>query len=98
MNEPRDQGEPLADEEGWLLASTACPACHERYVVQVREVLAAKPLGTFSLAGSQMKFSAVRTWVYRCTACGTSGGAEPKHPEQIAALREAGQAGGTDHP
>lgn len=81
----------------WLLASTPCPKCKVRYVVEVRPVLAAKPLGTFSLSGAQMKVSARDTWEYRCTNCGATGEAEPKHPEEAAAakamLNEANRAG-----
>lgn len=67
----------------WLLVGTACPACGVRDVIEVRRVLRAKPLGTFSLAGTQMKFSVVEDWEYRCTNCGAQGPAEPKHPEQV---------------
>jgi predicted RNA-binding Zn-ribbon protein involved in translation (DUF1610 family) len=73
----------VSDSSNWLLASTACPVCGVRNVVEVRRVLRAKPLGTFSLAGTQMKFSARDGWEYRCTNCGAQGPAEPKHPEQV---------------
>lgn len=82
MNESAQQ------DDGWLLASTACPVCSTRYVIQVRRVLRAKPLGTFSLSGTQMKVSVRDGWEYRCTACGAEGLAEPEHPEQVAALSE----------
>lgn len=40
--------------------------------IEMREVLEAKPIGTFSLAGAQMKFSAIRReWPYAiCDNCG----------------------------
>lgn len=55
------------------LTSTACPACGVRYAVYVREVFTAKPIGSFSLAGAQMKFSAIRSLVYECSLCGDTG-------------------------
>lgn len=63
--------------ERWR-ASTACPVCKTRDVVDVWQVLEAKPIGSFSLAGAQMKFSARSSWRYECTNCGATGSAEPK--------------------
>lgn len=60
------------------LASTACPGCGARDAVYVREVFTAKPVGSFSLAGAQMKFSATRSLVYECSLCGDTGPATLK--------------------
>jgi len=48
---------------------TPCPACgHEFLAIENR--LVTKPIGTFSLAGAQTKFSAYE-WPYIvCDACG----------------------------
>ena len=64
----------------WVPATSPCPSCGETGSVSVREVLRAKPVGTFSLAGAQTKFSAVAGWEFRCTGCGVSGSAAPKTP------------------
>jgi len=37
--------------------------------VALRPALVAKPLGSFSLAGAQMKVSAWRGWALECSAC-----------------------------
>ena len=69
---------------GWTLVRTACPACGQRNVVEVRQrvALEAKPAGTYSIAGVQDKVVATErpVWDYRCTRCGASGLAEPKDP------------------
>lgn len=63
--------------------STPCPKCRQTGSLEVRQVLQAKDIGTFSLSGAQMKVPAVMAWQYRCTACGAQGDAEPKEsPEQ----------------
>lgn len=62
----------------WVPATNACPDCAVTGALEVREVLRAKPVGTFSLAGNQMKFSARWGWEYRCGSCGASGEAAPK--------------------
>lgn len=41
-------------------------------------MLVAKPVGSFSLAGNQLKFSAREVWVYRCLGCKAEGPAAPK--------------------
>jgi hypothetical protein len=46
-----------------------CPDCGSDGTISVWPVLVAKPLGTFSLAGAQMKVSAVQAAVARCSAC-----------------------------
>jgi hypothetical protein len=53
-----------------------CPNCglrsrDEPDVMVVEEVLTAKPVGSFSLAGAQMKFSATKSLRLRCR-CGWS--------------------------
>jgi len=61
-----------------IQVTTACPVCHERGQVSVRKVLRAKPVGSFSLAGAQMKFSAYDDLEYSCAGCGAKGPAEPR--------------------
>lgn len=46
-----------------------CPSC-DKQSLRIRESLTAKPLGTFSLSGGQMKLSAVSQPVLECLACG----------------------------
>jgi hypothetical protein len=46
----------------------ACPACHAG-PLQLTQTLAAKPIGTFSLAGAQMKVSAEQLWKLACPSC-----------------------------
>jgi hypothetical protein len=58
-----------------IRASSGCPSCHRRHVVDVHEVLEAKPTGTYSIAGAWPKLVAVSTWQYTCTNCGATGGA-----------------------
>lgn len=59
----------------------ACPMCGRREVVEVWQTLRAKPLGSHSLSGSQVKFSARSIWRYECYACGASGEATPTGDE-----------------
>ncbi len=50
-----------------------CPACGTgpgTLSLQVGSRLQARPLGTFSLAGAQMKVAAIASPVLRCSACG----------------------------
>ncbi len=49
-----------------------CPQCRTQGTISVRLVLVAKPLGSFSLAGEQMKVSARRAAVAECSSCGLS--------------------------
>lgn len=57
-----------------------CGACGAKELrIEYRETLQVRPLGTFSLSGSQMKFSGnmVRwPWVV-CKACGAEGKGKP---------------------
>jgi hypothetical protein len=80
---------------GWSPCSpgTACPRCGTAGRVEVRQVLRAKPPGSHSLAGSQLKVSAVAGWEFRCLACGASGPAEPKETaeEQERLIRAAAE-------
>lgn len=57
--------------------SQPCPKCGELNRMQVRQEFKADPIGSFSLAGVQTKFSGEIVWVYRCLACGAYGPAEP---------------------
>lgn len=55
-----------------LAADTACPHCgHHGMEMTFRMV--AKPLGSFSLAGSQLKFSANEIPYIECPECGIGG-------------------------
>jgi hypothetical protein len=64
---------------GSVLATTsACPSCGKRGVVELTVVFEAEPLGTWSLAGGQMKFPVRKGARYLCTACGASDMSEPK--------------------
>lgn len=65
------QSDPLEE----VAAATPCPLCREKALqVEYRPGLYAKPIGTFSLAGGQMKVSAHRVqwpWlVCRTPDCG----------------------------
>lgn len=62
----------------WARVHAPCPSCRAEWVVDVRQVLRTKPPGTFSLAGVQAKAPARIVWVYKCSACGTQGDAEPR--------------------
>lgn len=54
--------------EAWAGEQT-CPACgHEG--LKIKRRLVAKDLGTFSLSGQQMKFSAREVPVLICPGCG----------------------------
>lgn len=47
-----------------------CPRCHAAPgTLAIGSTLSARPLGEFSLAGYQMKFSAVEVPVLTCSAC-----------------------------
>lgn len=46
-----------------------CPKCGGEDTVEVRRGFVAKPLGTFSLAGAQMKVSAHEVAIATCTEC-----------------------------
>lgn len=63
----------------WLATGrhTFCALC-DSPDVEVMRMLVAKPVGSFSLAGNQLKFSAREVWVYRCLGCKAEGPAAPK--------------------
>lgn len=46
-----------------------CPRCGSVGTVVLGQVMVAAPLGTFSLAGVQLKTSAWRGWELACSAC-----------------------------
>lgn len=52
------------------LAHTACPTCETIGSLRLGQVLVARPLGSFSLAGAQAKVSAY--WA-PALSCGTEG-------------------------
>ena len=64
--------------DGEDVVSTACPGCNTRFALLMRLGLAAKPLGTFSLSGTQMKVSARTAYLLRCTVCPWTGEGDPK--------------------
>ena len=47
-----------------------CPRCSAQGTVSIRPALRAKPIGSFSLAGAQMKVSAHSGVVAGCSSCG----------------------------
>lgn len=50
--------------------TSQCPRCHAGPgTLQIRSTLQARPIGEFSLAGAQMKVSAVEVPVLTCSAC-----------------------------
>jgi hypothetical protein len=61
--------------------SAVCPECGAGGQLEFKSVLRAKPLGTFSLAGAQMKFPAREGFAFRCGACGATGPAAAKEDE-----------------
>ncbi len=78
-----------------LRASTACPTCRKRHVLDIKAILQARPLGTYSLAGAQVKVSAVMVWRAVCTTvdCGFTARAEGPPgvtPENAATLEPEG--------
>lgn len=60
-----------------LRASTACPECGVRHVIDLTVHLTAVPPGNYSLAGAQKKLAAAERWTWECTVCGAGGRAEP---------------------
>lgn len=58
-----------------------CPECHKEGVlrVEIRERIVARPIGTYSLAGNQLKVSANKVpWPYlACTECGYEEAGKP---------------------
>lgn len=53
-----------------LVADQPCPKCTRVGKLRIEMKLVAKPLGTFSLAGSNLKFSANEIPVLYCDGCG----------------------------
>jgi rRNA maturation endonuclease Nob1 len=64
-----------------------CPACGSPEV-KVRQVFTAKPIGSFSLAGMQMKVTGTWAWQYRCFGCGDSGPCDIREGYNARAIRE----------
>lgn len=64
-----DQWERAKAKLQQMAAETACPACgHDGMTMTWR--LRAKPVGSFSLSGASMKFSANEVPYIECPACG----------------------------
>lgn len=60
--------ERLTERSRALLAETPCPSCGQAGLsIDLR--LQCKPIGTFSLAGAGLKFSATERPVLSCTHC-----------------------------
>ena len=51
------------------IEASACPKCCTPDSLQLTDQLIAQPIGSFSLAGAQLKFSAQSRPVLTCTAC-----------------------------
>lgn len=51
------------------VTETACPACGKKNLT-VEWRMTAKPVGSFSLSGMQMKFAATNVPVAVCSSCG----------------------------
>lgn len=72
MNFPRDQGGRVTKAE-----ETPCPRCGE-LSLKIEWKLHAKPLGSFSVAGQQMKL-VCQEWPYLvCKSCGVEAPAKAK--------------------
>lgn len=54
-------------------ASTACPTCAFRHVIDITARLVVQEPGSYSLAGAQRKVVASLRWTYACVACGATG-------------------------
>lgn len=69
--------------DGWLATGshTRCPKC-KSLKIYVKDVLQVKPLGTFSLSGTQLKTTGRYTTVYKCFDCEATGPATPKTEEE----------------
>jgi predicted RNA-binding Zn-ribbon protein involved in translation (DUF1610 family) len=46
-----------------------CPKCGAQDTVEIKRGFKARPLGSFSLAGNQLKFSANEVAIATCTSC-----------------------------
>lgn len=51
------------------LIDSACPQCEQTGTLSISDVLEARPLGTFSLSGANMKVSARNRPVLTCSQC-----------------------------
>jgi hypothetical protein len=82
-----------------LRASTACPNCGRRHVLNVHRVLEAKPLGSHSLSGNQLKVTAVAKTRATCSDCGASRDAQSVDWDALKGLPtgECGHLRVTDH-
>jgi hypothetical protein len=81
---PSDREWPYESSEGsapditsyeWIAAANAelehgpCPMCHRIGTARVARIFVAKPIGSFSLAGQQMKTTGSFVAVLSCTGC-----------------------------
>lgn len=83
-----------------LRASSGCPVCRTRHVVDLCRVLRPKPHASYSVAGAQTKVATEEVWVWRCTRCGAAGDAQA--PDSAAHLSNlpvgcCGHTMATDH-
>jgi hypothetical protein len=51
------------------VTDTPCPGCGAK-ALRIEQRITGKPIGTFSLAGAQMKVSATVKWWLVCDGCG----------------------------
>jgi hypothetical protein len=63
----------LADANAELAASACKVGCGAVGTGAVTRTFVARPLGTYSLAGQQLKVSGSFVVIYQCSACGTAG-------------------------
>jgi hypothetical protein len=66
MNEREER---VRQTEGPDLSTLPCPQCENVGTLYIGTVLQAKPIGSFSLAGNQMKVSANAVPGIRCSSC-----------------------------
>lgn len=65
--------QPTFAEIKEMLEAQPCPSCGGQGTMTLVEKFVARPLGSHSLAGAQIKVSAVKAMVVSCSGCGKSG-------------------------
>lgn len=65
--------QPTFAEIKEVLEKQACPACGGQGTMTLEQKFVARPIGSHSLSGSQLKVSAVQAMVVSCSGCGKSG-------------------------
>lgn len=84
------------------ILTAKCPGCGMRGSLKMAIEIMAKPIGTYSLAGQQMKVSAVEAPVLRCALCemhivGRLGGDGYAYFEAVDIVRWQGERPVSDH-